>query len=193
MGRRIPPLLLPGSFFLLGLFCCLYIFFDRDSPRALSPESASGAVERQWLQMLDGNYDSTGLSVSEAKQRRGDGVPEDVAFVMEGVEAPTDFINARCIDQYGDDEFCKFKIDHAHHAIGVWRPPGRQSSMLWIYKGSCLDAGCVLQNPDAGYPEQYRGTTTLVSWRGQRGGLVLRQSQRYEFEIVSDEISVLKR
>ena len=56
--------------------------------------------------------------------------------------------------------------------------------MLHIYKGSCIDEGCILQNPDAGYPEEYRGTIKVVSWSGDHGGLALKQDHGYEFEVV---------
>ena len=107
-----------------------------------------------------------------------------VPFSIEGKPAPDDFIDAQCIDMYSDREPCKLKVDLLNQAIGVWRPPGRASSRLSIYKGSCIDVGCILQNPDLGYPEKYRGTTQVVSWDGDHGGLVLKQAHGYEFEIV---------
>ena len=44
--------------------------------------------------------------------------------------------------------------------------------------------GCVVQNPDVGYPEKIRVTTKVVSWSGDHGGLLLTQAHGYEFEVV---------
>ena len=79
---------------------------------------------------------------------------------------------------------CKLKVDRINQAIGVWKPPGRISSRHSIYKDSCHDARCVLQNPDHGYPENISGTTKVVSWSGDHGGLLLKQAHGYEFEVV---------
>ena len=48
------------------------------------------------------------------------------------------------VDMYSDREPCKLKVDLLNQAIGVWRPPGRASSRISIYKGSCIDVGCIL-------------------------------------------------
>lgn len=134
-------------------------------------------------QQLESERMLVGESV-EGYSLRGEGVPDGVPFSIEGKPAPDDFIDAQCIDMYSDREPCKLKVDLLNQAIGVWRPPGRASSRLSIYKGSCIDVGCILQNPDSGYPEKYRGTTKVVSWDGDHGGLVLKQAHGYEFEIV---------
>ena len=115
--------------------------------------------------------------------RHGEGVPDGVPLVIRGQVAPPDFVEAQCFDWSGVKS-CMLKVDREHQAIALWRPPGRESSSLSIYRGTCLDAGCVLQNPDHGYPERYRGTTTVVSWSGERGGLLLKQSHGYALEIV---------
>ena len=136
-------------------------------------------------QQLESERMLVGESV-EGYSLRGEGVPDGVPFSIEGKPAPDDFIDAQCIDMYSDREPCKLKVDLLNQAIGVWRPPGRASSRLSIYKGSCIDVGCILQNPDSGYPEKYRGTTKVVSWDGDHGGLVLKQAHGYEFEIVPE-------
>ena len=63
-------------------------------------------------------------------------------------------------------------------------PPARVSSKLSIYKGTCLDTGCVLENPDHKYPENIRRTTKVVSWSGEHGELLLKQSHGYEIKVV---------
>jgi len=143
----------------------------------LDSQASVSAQQLEWERMLVGES-------AEGYALRGEGVPDGVPFSIEGKPAPDDFIDAQCIDMYGDREPCKLKVDLLNQAIGVWRPPGRASSRLSIYKGSCIDVGCILQNPDSGYPEKYRGTTQVVSWDGDYGGLVLKQAHGYEFEIV---------
>ena len=123
------------------------------------------------------------FAASAGDPRRGEGVPDGVPFVIRGQAAPPDFVEAQCFDWSGV-KACKLKVDRVQQAIGLWRPPGRESSSLSIYRGTCLDVGCVLQNPDHGYPEQYRGTTKIVSWSGERGGLLLKQSHGYALEVV---------
>tara|TARA_B100001939_G_C16854368_1_gene578932 strand:- start:76 stop:621 length:546 start_codon:yes stop_codon:yes gene_type:complete len=143
----------------------------------LDSQASVSAQQLEWERMLVGES-------AEGYSLRGEGVPDGVPFSIEGKPAPDDFIDAQCIDMYSDREPCKLKVDLLNQAIGVWRPPGRASSRLSIYKGSCIDVGCILQNPDSGYPEKYRGTTKVVSWDGDHGGLVLKQAHGYEFEIV---------
>ena len=143
----------------------------------LDSQASVSAQQLEWERMLVGES-------AEGYVLRGEGVPDGVPFSIEGKPAPDDFIDAQCIDMYSDREPCKLKVDLLNQAIGVWRPPGRASSRLSIYKGSCIDVGCILQNPDSGYPEKYRGTTQVVSWDGDHGGLVLKQAHGYEFEIV---------
>ncbi len=143
----------------------------------LDSQASVPAQQLEWERMLVGES-------AEGYSLRGEGVPDGVPFSIEGKPAPDDFIDAQCIDMYSDREPCKLKVDLLNQAIGVWRPPGRASSRLSIYKGSCIDVGCILQNPDSGYPEKYRGTTQVVSWDGDHGGLVLKQAHGYEFEIV---------
>ena len=143
----------------------------------LDSQASVSAQQLEWERMLVGES-------AEGYSLRGEGVPDGVPFSIEGKPAPDDFIDAQCIDMYSDREPCKLKVDLLNQAIGVWRPPGRASSRLSIYKGSCIDVGCILQNPDSGYPEKYRGTTQVVSWDGDHGGLVLKQAHGYEFEIV---------
>ena len=143
----------------------------------LDSQASVPAQQLEWERMLVGES-------AEGYSLRGEGVPDGVPFSIEGKPAPDDFIDAQCIDMYSDREPCKLKVDLLNQAIGVWRPPGRASSRLSIYKGSCIDVGCILQNPDSGYPEKYRGTTKVVSWDGDHGGLVLKQAHGYEFEIV---------
>ena len=123
-------------------------------------------------------------AAAEGYSWRGEGVPDGVPFSIEGKPAPDDFVDSQCINEDDVREPCKLKVDRINKAIGIWTPPGRVSSRLSIFKGSCLDAGCVLQNPDYGYPEEYRGTTKVVSWSGEHGGLLLRQDHGYEFEVV---------
>ena len=143
----------------------------------LDSQASVPAQQLEWERMLVGES-------AEGYSLRGEGVPDGVPFSIEGKPAPDDFIDAQCIDMHGDREPCKLKVDLLNQAIGVWRPDGRTSSRLSIYKGSCIDVGCILQNPDSGYPEKYRGTTQVVSWEGDHGGLVLKQAHGYEFEIV---------
>ena len=143
----------------------------------LDSQASVSAQQLEWERMLVGES-------AEGYALRGEGVPDGVPFSIEGKPAPDDFIDAQCIDMHGGREPCTFKVDLLNQAIGVWRPAGRTSSMLSIYKGSCIDVGCILQNPDSGYPEKYRGTTQVVSWDGDHGGLVLKQAHGYEFEIV---------
>ncbi len=143
----------------------------------LDSQASVPAQQLEWERMLVGES-------AEGYSLRGEGVPDGVPFSIEGKPAPDDFIDAQCIDMYSDREPCKLKVDLLNQAIGVWRPPGRASSRLSIYKGSCIDVGCILQNPDSGYPEKYRGTSKVVSWDGDHGGLVLKQAHGYEFEIV---------
>ena len=143
----------------------------------LDSQASVSAQQLEWERRLVGES-------AEGYALRGEGVPDGVPFSIEGKPAPDDFIDAQCIDMYSDREPCKLKVDLLNQAIGVWRPPGRASSRLSIYKGSCIDVGCILQNPDSGYPEKYRGTTQVVSWDGDHGGLVLKQAHGYEFEIV---------
>lgn len=143
----------------------------------LDSQASVSAQQLEWERMLVGES-------AEGYSLRGEGVPDGVPFSIEGKPAPDDFIDAQCIDMYSDREPCKLKVDLLNQAIGVWRPPGRASSRLSIYKGSCIDVGCILQNPDSGYPEKYRGTSKVVSWDGDHGGLVLKQAHGYEFEIV---------
>ena len=143
----------------------------------LDSQASVSAQQLEWERMLVGES-------AEGYSLRGEGVPDGVPFSIEGKPAPDDFIDAQCIDMYSDREPCKLKVDLLNQAIGVWRPAGRASSRLSIYKGSCIDVGCILQNPDSGYPEKYRGTSKVVSWDGDHGGLVLKQAHGYEFEIV---------
>lgn len=112
-------------------------------------------------------------------------LPADVPFVIRGKPAPVDFETDSCIYSSGV-ESCKITLDRIHHAIGLWSPTGRASSSLHIYKGTCLEVGCILQNPDAGYPEKYRGTSKIVSWSGESGGLVLSGDNGYQKEILYD-------
>ncbi len=147
-------------------------------------QASASAQQLEWERMLVGESAEADQAAAQGYSWRGEGVPDGVPFSIQGKPAPGDFVDAQCIDIHGVREPCKFKVDRTHQAIGVWTPPGRASSRLSIYKGSCLDAGCVLHNPDAGYPEKYRGTTTVVSWNGKHGGLLLRQDHGYEFEVV---------
>jgi len=146
------------------------------SDRFNSQDSAS-AQQLEWERMLVGES-------AEGYSLRDEGVLDEVPFSIQGKPAPDDFIDAQCIDMHGDRESCKLKVDLLNQAIGVWRPLGRASSRLSIYKGSCIDVGCILQNPDSGYPEKYMGTTNVVSWGGEHGGLVLKQAHGYAFEVV---------
>ena len=143
----------------------------------LDSQASVSAQQLEWERMLVGEF-------AEGYALRGEGVPDGVPFSIEGKPAPDDFIDAQCIDMYSDREPCKLKVDLLNRAIGVWSPAGRTSSMLSICKGSCIDVGCILQNPDSGYPEKYRGTTQVVSGEGDHGGLVLKQAHGYEFDIV---------
>lgn len=147
-------------------------------------QASASAQQLEWERMLVGDSAEADQAAAEGYSWRGEGVPDGVPFSIEGKPAPDDFVDAQCIDKHGVREPCKLKVDRINRAIGVWEPPGRASSRLSIYKGSCLDVGCVLQNPDAGYSEKYRGTTKVVSWNGDHGGLLLKQSHGYEFEVV---------
>jgi len=93
----------------------------------------------------------------------GESVPDGVPLSIEGKPTPDDFVDAQCIDMHSVREPCKLKVDRLHQTIGVWTPPGRESSSFSIYQGSGLEAGCVPQNPDHGYPENIRSTTKVVS------------------------------
>ena len=148
----------------------------------LSSQVSTSAQQLQWERMLVGESAEADQAAAEGYSLRGKGVPDGVPFSIVGEPAPNDFVDAQCIDMHGVSKPCKLKVDRINQAIGIWTPPGRASSRLSIYKGSCLDAGCVLQNPDAGYPENIRGTTKVISWSGDHGGLLLKQSHGYEFE-----------
>jgi len=150
----------------------------------VNSQASASALQLEWERMLVGESVEAVQAAAQGYSLRGEGVPDGVPFSIQGKPAPDDFVDAQCIDIHGVREPCKLKVDRTHQAIAVWTPPGRASSMLSIYKGSCLDEGCVLQNPDAGYPEKYRGTTKVVSWSGEHGGLLLRQDHGYEFEVV---------
>lgn len=65
--------------------------------------------------------------------------------MIRGQSVPPDFVEAQCCDWSGV-KACKLKVDGVHKAIGLWRPPGRESSLLSIERGTCLEVGCVLQN-----------------------------------------------
>ena len=147
-------------------------------------QASASAQQLEWERMLVRDSAEAGQAAAEGYSWRGEGVPDGVPFSIEGKPAPDDFVDAQCINEDGVREPCKLKVDRINKAIGIWAPPGRVSSRLSIYKGSCLDAGCVLQNPDSGYPEKYRGTTQVISWSGDHGGLLLKQSHGYEFEVV---------
>ena len=147
-------------------------------------QASTSAQQMEWEKMLVGESAEADQAAAEGYSLRGEGVPDGVPFSIEGKPAPDDFVDAQCINEDDVREPCKLKVDRINKAIGIWTPPGRVSSRLSIFKGSCLDAGCVLQNPDYGYPEEYRGTTKVVSWSGEHGGLLLRQDHGYEFEVV---------
>ena len=147
-------------------------------------QASTSAQQMEWEKMLVGESAEDDQAAAEGYSLRGEGVPDGVPFSIEGKPAPDDFVDAQCINEDDVREPCKLKVDRINKAIGIWTPPGRVSSRLSIFKGSCLDAGCVLQNPDYGYPEEYRGTTKVVSWSGEHGGLLLRQDHGYEFEVV---------
>lgn len=135
--------------------------------------------------MLVGESADADHAASEVYSWRSEGVPDDgVPFTVQGKPAPDGFVDAQCIEMNGARELCKLKVDRTNQAIGIWSPPGRASSVLSICKGSCIDAGCVLQNPDAGYAEKYRGTTKVVSWSGEHGFFLLKQDHSYEFKVV---------
>ena len=150
----------------------------------LNSQASASSLQLKWEKMLVGESPEAVQAASQGYSWRGDGVPDGVPFTIRGKPAPDDFVDAQCINTHNVREACKLKVDRTNQAIGVWSPPGRASSMLHIYKGSCLDEGCILQNSDAGYPEAYRGTTKVVSWSGEHGGLVLKHSYGYEFEVV---------
>ena len=150
----------------------------------LNSQASASAQQLEWERLLVGESAEADQAAAEGYSWRGEGVPDGVPFTIEGKPAPDDFVDAQCIDKHDVREPCKLKVDRINKAIGIWTPPGRVSSRLSIYKGSCLDAGCVLQNPDSGYPEKYRGTTKVVSWSGDHGGLLLKQSHGFEFEVV---------
>ena len=150
----------------------------------LNVQAPPSDQQLEWAQMLVGESAEADQAAAKGYSWRGDGVPDGVPFTIRGKPAPDDCVDAQCIDMHDVGEICKLKVDRTNQAIGVWSPPGRASSMLHIYKGSCLDEGCILQNSDAGYPEAYRGTTKVVSWSGEHGGLVLKHSYGYEFEVV---------
>ena len=150
----------------------------------LNSQASASAQQLEWERMLAGESAEADQAASEGYSWRGEGVPDGVPFSIEGKPAPDDFVDAQCIDKHDVREPCKLKVDRINKAIGIWTPPGRVSSRLSIYKGSCLDAGCVLQNPDSGYPEKYRGTTKVVAWCGDDGGLLLKQSHGFEFAVV---------
>ena len=150
----------------------------------LNSQASASAQQLEWERLLVGESAEADQAAAEGYSWRGEGVPDGVPFSIEGKPAPDDFVGAQCIDKYGERERCKIKVDRINKAIGIWTPPGRVSSRLSIYKGSCLDAGCVLQNPDSGYPEKYRGTTQVISWSGDHGGLLLKQSHGFELEVV---------
>ena len=150
----------------------------------LNAQAPPSVRQLEWEQMLVGETAKAVQAASLGYSWRREGVPDGVPFTIEGNPAPDDFVDAQCIDKHDVREPCKLKVDRINKAIGIWTPPGRVSSRLSIYKGSCLDAGCVLQNPDSGYPEKYRGTTKVVSWSGDHGGLLLKQSHGFEFEVV---------
>ena len=147
-------------------------------------QASTSAQQMEWEKMLVGESAEADQAAAEGYSLRGEGVPDGVPFSIEGKPAPDDFVDSQCINEDDVREPCKLKVDRINKAIGIWTPPGRVSSRLSIFKGSCLDAGCVLQNPDYGYPEEYRGTTKVVSWSGEHGGLLLRQDHGYEFEVV---------
>ena len=150
----------------------------------LNSQASASAQQLEWERMLAGESAEADQAAAEGYSLRGEGVPDGVPFTIEGKPAPDDFVDAQCIDMHGGRETCKIKVDRINHAIGIWRPPGRASSRLSIYKGSCIDIGCILQNPDSGYPEKLRGTTKVLSWEGNHGGLLLKQDHGYEFEVV---------
>ena len=150
----------------------------------LNAQAPPSDQQLEWAQMLVGESAEADQAAAKGYSWRGDGVPDGVPFTIRGKPAPDDFVDAQCIDVHDVRELCKLKVDRTNQAIGVWKPPGRTSSMLSIYKGSCLEVGCVLQNPDSGYPEKYRGMTKVVSWSGEHGGLVLKQNHGYTFEVV---------
>ena len=150
----------------------------------LNSQASASSQQLEWERMLVGESEEADQAAAEGYSLRGEGVPDGVPFTIEGKPAPDDFIDAQCIDMHGVREPCKIKVDRINHAIGVWTPPGRVSSRLSIYKGSCIDVDCILQNPDSGYPEKYRGTTKVLSWHGNHGGLLLKQDHGYEFEVV---------
>ena len=150
----------------------------------LNSQASASAQQLEWERMLVVECAEAHQAAAECYSQRGEGVPDGVPFIIEGKPAPDDFVDAQCIDWHGVSEPCKLKVDRINQAIGVWRPPGRASSRLSIYKGSCIDVGCILQNPDSGYPEKYRGTTKVLSWSGDHGGLLLKQAHGYEFEVI---------
>ena len=157
---------------------------SRQLSNGLISQAPASAQQVEWERLLVGESAEADQAAAEGYSWRGEGVPDGVPFSIEGKPAPDDFVEAQCIDKYGASEPCKLKVDRINQAIGIWTPPGRVSSRLSIYKGSCLDAGCVLQNPDSGYPEKHRGTTKVISWSGDHGGLLLKQSHGFEFEVV---------
>lgn len=172
------------AFVSLPLVLSSVLLKSQHAADGLNSQVSASAQKLEWERMLVGESAEADQAAARGYSWRGDGVPDGVPFSIRGKPAPEDFVDAQCIDMYGVREPCKLKVDRTNQAIGVWRPPGRTSSMLSIYKGSCIDVGCVLQNPDDGYPEKYRGTTKVISWSGEHGGLLLKQDHGYAFEVV---------
>lgn len=94
----------------------------------LSPKASTSAQQLEWERMLTGES-------AECNSLRGEGVPDGVPCSIQGKPAPDDFVDAQCIDMHGKREPCKLKVDRINQAVGIWKPPGRASSSLSIYKG----------------------------------------------------------